>query len=284
MIDPAGLVAFGTLTMGVCEGAYAPLASGQTASVGVPCGLDPAVAFLRPDGGFVYRHPTTSRVLAAVPDPMGLGAGGWLYPTTVDNDLDVTPGCTGTPTRFVLRPNTGSVVAQCPDGGWFEGSSAITALAGLDVIAFATNGTALVNGSGGLQLVSATGNVTAMMAPFTPITKMTRANAQGFLAVQTMPTCSLYQLTLSGTATKVGDYTTMSSIGNVPPVCNGRIDASGTLYFGTTSIGGSRIVSRPLTPGSMTWAFGTNTAPTVWDFGPRFNLLLLDGNGIVTSP
>lgn len=215
---------------------------------------------------------------------MGNNSGGWLYPTSVDNDLDVTPACTGNPTRFVLRPNTGSVVARCSNGTWVEGSSAIPALAGLDVIAFATNGTALVTSVSGLQLISTAGNVTPMTAPFTPTTKMTRANAQGFLAVQTTPTCSLYQLTLSGTATKVGDYTTTSAIGTVPTFCNGRIDANGTLFFGTTSIGGSRIVHRPLDPGSMTWAFGTNTTATVWDFGPRLNLLLLDGNGIVTSP
>jgi hypothetical protein len=28
----------------------------------------------------------------------------------------------------------------------------------------------------------------------------------------------------------------------------------------------------------------SNTTPTFWDFSQRFNLILLDGNGIVTGP
>lgn len=283
MIDPTALAVYGTLTDRLCEGAFAPLDAGQRPFVGVPCNLDPTIAFMRPDGGFVYRHPTTNRILHALPDPMGSTSSGWTYPASIDNDLDLTPACTGNPTRFVMRPN-GSVVAQCSNGMWVEGASAIPALANLNVIAFANDGTALVAITGGLQLVSSTGTVTPVTAPFTPTTKMTRANAQGFLTVQTTPTCSLYQITTSGTVTKVGDYTTMSSIGTVPAFCNGRIDSSGTLFYGYSTVSGARIVRRPLDPGTMTFAYGLATQSTTWNFGPSFNLLLLDGNGIVTNP
>jgi hypothetical protein len=218
---------------------------------------------------------------------MDSSAGGWLYPTidagVAANDLDLTPACTGTPTRFLLRPESGSVVARCTNGTWVEGSTALQALSGAEIIAFARNGSALVSTDAGVQLINSSGSATPIAVPFTPITNMTRANAQGFLAVHTTP-CSLYQLNLNGTASKLGDYTTTSSIGNVPVFCNGRIDAAGTLFFGTTSLGGSQIIRRPLEPGAMTFAFGTTVMDTVWDFGPRFNLLLLDGNGIVTSP
>ncbi|MDP3235638.1 MAG: hypothetical protein Q8N26_22830, partial [Myxococcales bacterium] len=290
VIDPEGIVAFGVLANNTCHGAYAAIDAGNRPSVGVPCNLNPTHAFLRPDGGFIYRHPTTGRVLAAVPDPMGSTSGGWLYPTldagVAANDLDLTPApCTGATLRFLLRPDTGSVVAQCADGTWREGSTPLPALDGTDVIAFAVNGSALVGTDAGLQLISASGTVTPVSAPFGPISKMTRANAQGFLAVRFTPPCSLYQLTLSGTATKLGDYTTTTTLpGTVPVFCNGRIDASGTLFYGTTSIGGSQIIRRPLVPGSMSYAFGTNTMSTVWDFGPRFNLLLQDGNGMVAAP
>lgn len=283
VIDPNGLVAVGVLRNRTCEGAFAPLDAGTRPFVGVPCNLDANSAFLRPDGGFIYRHPMTGRVMAALADPMGSTSVGWLYPATIENDIDVTPSCAGLPTRFVLK-NNGAVVAQCPNGTWREGSTELTALAGEEVIAFAANDTALVVGDGGLRLIASSGATTPVTAPFTPSTKMTRANAQGFLAVRDSPTCSLYQLTLTGTATRLGDFTTRSAIGTVPPACNGRLDANGTLFFGYTTIGGSRIVARPLDPGEMTHAFGLSTMDTVWNFGPSFNLLIPDGNAVVTRP
>lgn len=285
IIDPSHVILFGTLTNRSCEGAFAQLDAGTTRPfVGVPCGANPLYSWLRPDGGFVYRHPTSSRVIHAVADPLAYNSRGWQYPMNVDaNDLDLTPGCTGVPSAFRLRPN-GAVVAKCADGSWMEGSATLPPLLNEDVIAFGLDGAALVNRAGNLFLISTAGVQTPVAAPFLPEARMTRANAAGFLSVATMPSCSLYQIANDGTVTKVGDYTTASSIGTIVPACNGRIDATGTLFFGITTIGSSSIVRRPLTPGTMTWAFPANTTSTVWDFGPRFNLVLLDGNGIVSSP
>jgi len=94
------------------------------------------------------------------------------------------------------------------------------------------------------------------------------------------PTCSLYRVDLSGAATKVGDY---STTGGLPEICNGRIDADGVLFFGLTTIGGSRIARRPLAPADMSYVY-VNTLQTIWDNNQRFNLILRDGNGIVTGP
>ncbi|MBL8919605.1 MAG: hypothetical protein JNJ54_12130 [Myxococcaceae bacterium] len=285
VIDPSHVILFGTLTRNTCEGAFAQVDAGTTRPfVGVPCALEPQHASLRPDGGFVYLHPTTSRVLHAVPDALGFHSNGWLYPTNVEgNDIDLTPACTGNPTRFLLRPN-GAVVAQCSNGTWMEGAATLTHLGMENIIALGRDGTAMVNRSGNVFLISNTGTQTPVATPFVPASKLTRANAAGFLSVATMPTCSLYQIANDGTVTKVGDYSTVSGIGSIAPACNGRIDATGTLFFGVTTIGGTGVVQRPLGAGPFTWVALPNMSSTVWDFGPRYNFILTDGNHLVTSP
>lgn len=277
VFSPDGIVVIGTLVANTCQWALGPL-SGTTAFIGVPCRLNPTLTALQPDGGFVYRHPTTQRIFAAVPDQLSPSSSGtaWAYPTTIDNDLDLTPNCTVN--RFVVRPS-GGVVGQCANGQWMEGSTTLSVLNGENVVAFARTGAALVARTGGVVLIAPGGAVTPVNLPFTPTTKMTRSTPTGFYAVQTTPTCSLYSIALNGTATKVGDYT---DTGVQPPICNGRLDAAGNLYFGLTSVGGSRIVKRPLVPGMSTDAF-TNTMSTNWNLG-TFSIILDDGNGITTAP
>jgi hypothetical protein len=274
------VVVVGTLSQNLAEGAYAHVDAGTRPFVGVPFGLDGNQAWLRPDGGLIYRHPSTQRIMAAVPDRLGFTSSGWAYPPNIENDLDVTPGCPQTPTRFLLRPS-GSVVAQCQSGEWFEGSTALPHLTGQNVVAFARNGVALVSGDAGVVLLGPSGPPTPVSAPFTPTPRLTRSTPQGFFMAGLAPMCSLYRVDLSGQTTKVGDY---SSTGiAITPLCLGRLDASGTLFFPSTTVGGVRVIRRPLEPATLSVAFD-NTASTTWDFGPRFRLIVTNGADLVSAP
>jgi hypothetical protein len=209
----------------------------RVAELGFPC-FD--VDFvLRGDGGLVYLYTdaaANSHVVDFVADAFSRTEdGGWTYPISpeLNDGLIPTPQCDalGGPNGFILDPETGEVVFNCPGSNdWIDASGDVR-VASANPLALGAGHRALVFAEdGGFAVIGSDGGaegVAGLLPDAVAGIDAARSLADGWwVALDQSLSRQLWHIPFSGPATSVGSYPAFTAQGN-----EGALSASGSLYL-----------------------------------------------------
>ncbi len=207
------------------------------AELGFPC-FD--VDFvLRGDGGLVYLYTdaaANSHIVNFVPDAFARSdGGGWAYPSSpeLNDELLPTPQCDalGGPNGFLLDPETGEVVFNCPGSNdWIDASGDLR-VASANPLALGAGHRALVFAQdGGFAVIGSDGGaegVAGLPPDAVAGIDAARSLADGWWVALDQPlTRQRWHIPFSGPATSDGTYPAFSAVGN-----EGALAANGALYL-----------------------------------------------------
>ncbi len=208
-------------------------------------GFDPTKVMLGPDGRLFYVDAFTHELKAFVVDAWQRAGAVWAYPADAGaNDVVVpTPMCTSGNfvSDFWVRPDTGAVVYKCGTAmSYYEGSTELTALAGLSLIAMGHGGAALARMGTTAVTVDTAGvqhNVMGLTAPISQTRYEVRATPTGFVAALAQSTtpnnCESWSISNGGIAMMTGAFAALPGSVTAQFGCGletGRLDGSGALY------------------------------------------------------
>ncbi|MBL8953585.1 MAG: hypothetical protein JNK82_22610 [Myxococcaceae bacterium] len=215
----------------------------------LPADADRTSAVIRPGGTLLYLEDSASAVLLEVAaDEVLQGQDGGavisVLPPPAANDIVVpTPACMPT-TRFWVRPDTGGVVYACGPTDYYEGSTQLTAYAGLELLALGPNGLALGREGTTAVVRDATGlsfPVTGLMGRslstyFNNLYgRQVRATPTGFLLTLGQPMtdaapCELWSIGATGAAANLGSFAALPMGLMMGSPCEGKLRDDRTLW------------------------------------------------------